>query len=117
MKTKPTQHSVGKLREIGIQPDVLICRTEQPMSEDMAKKISMFCNVRRNHVIEERDVDFSIYQVPLDLVKSGLDQLILKHFDMPYDQPTDLGFLAAMVERIRGIQHSGEFVEIAGVGK
>ena len=117
MKTKPTQHSVGKLREIGIQPDVLICRTEQPMSEDMAKKISMFCNVRRNHVIEERDVDFSIYQVPLDLVKSGLDQLILKHFDMPYDQPTDLGFWAAMVERIRGIQHSGEFVEIAVVGK
>lgn len=117
MKTKPTQHSVGKLREIGIQPDVLICRTEQPMSEDMAKKISMFCNVRRNHVIEERDVDFSIYQVPLDLVKSGLDRLILKHFDMPHEQPTDLGFWSDMVERIRKIEKGGEEVEIAVVGK
>ena len=117
MKTKPTQHSVGKLREIGIQPDVLICRTEQPMSEDMAKKISMFCNVRRNHVIEERDVDFSIYQVPLDLVKSGLDRLILQHFDMPHEQPTDLGFWSDMVERIRKIEKNGEEVEIAVVGK
>ena len=64
MKTKPTQQSVGKLREIGIQPHVLVCRTEQPMTEEMARKISLFCNVRREAVIEERDVDFSIYQVP-----------------------------------------------------
>ena len=57
---------MGKLREIGIQPDVLICRTEVPMEEGMDKKISLFCNVREDCVIEEKDVDFSIYEVPLD---------------------------------------------------
>ena len=60
LKTKPTQQSVGKLREIGIQPHVLVCRTEVAMDEDMAKKISLFCNVRREAVMEEKDVDFSI---------------------------------------------------------
>jgi CTP synthase len=70
LKTKPTQQSVGKLREIGIQPHVLICRTEIPMEPDMAKKISLFCNVRPEAVIEERDVDFSIYEVPLMLIET-----------------------------------------------
>src|SRR5262249_2982443 len=68
IKTKPTQQSVGKLREIGIQPDVLICRTEKATDEDMRKKISLFCNVPLPAVIEEKDVDFSIYEVPLVLV-------------------------------------------------
>ncbi|MDF1800181.1 MAG: CTP synthase, partial [Planctomycetota bacterium] len=117
MKTKPTQHSVGKLREIGIQPDILICRTEQPMSEEMAQKISLFCNVRRPRVIEERDVEFSIYEVPLDLCKAGLDRTILEHFGMPYDGPTDLDFWSAMVDRIRTIEASEAEVEVAVVGK
>ena len=69
LKTKPTQQSVGNLREIGIQPHVLVCRTEVSMDDDMAKKISLFCNVRREAVIEEKDVDFSIYEVPMMLIE------------------------------------------------
>ncbi|MFT4710648.1 MAG: CTP synthase [Bacteroidia bacterium] len=117
MKTKPSQHSVAKLREIGLTPNILVCRTEQPMSEDMANKLSMFCNVRRKHVIEERDVAFSIYEVPLDLCKAGLDKIVLEHFNMPSDEPTDLGFWAAMVDRIRVIEKRGDEVEVAVVGK
>jgi CTP synthase len=76
MKTKPTQQSVGKLREIGIFPDVLIVRTERPMPADMYDKIAMFCNVRRDSVIEEKDVDTSIYEVPVHLVAQGLDRVL-----------------------------------------
>src|SRR5215217_3054527 len=74
-KTKPTQHSVGQLRQIGIQPDVLICRTERPMTPDMPGKIALFCNVERRAVIEERDKERSIYEVPLSLVDNKLDEL------------------------------------------
>ena len=76
LKTKPTQHSVGQLRQIGIQPDILICRTERPLPNEDREKISLFCNVPKDSVIEERDKDFSIYEVPLSLVNHGLDQLI-----------------------------------------
>ncbi|MBI4974230.1 MAG: CTP synthase, partial [Candidatus Omnitrophica bacterium] len=72
IKTKPTQHSVGKLREIGIQPDVLICRTEKPLSDDIKEKISLFCNVRRDAVIEAPDAE-SIYQIPLIFKNQHLD--------------------------------------------
>ncbi len=75
-KTKPTQHSVGQLRQIGIQPDVLIVRTERELGRDNAEKIALFCNVEKNAVIEEPDKEFSIYEVPLGLVDNGLDQLI-----------------------------------------
>ena len=71
LKTKPTQHSVGQLRQIGIQPDVLICRTERPVSLDDRKKIALFCNVPMEAVIEEQDKEFSIYEVPLSLVDHG----------------------------------------------
>ena len=64
VKTKPTQHSVGTLREIGIQPDVLICRSEKALTSDLKEKISLFCNVQKEAVIEARDVE-SIYQIPL----------------------------------------------------
>ncbi|MCZ6598077.1 MAG: CTP synthase, partial [Planctomycetota bacterium] len=114
MKTKPTQQSVGKLREIGIQPDVLICRTEQPMTEEMAGKISLFCNVRREAVIEERDVAFSIYEVPVDLVKAGLDRIIAEHLHLATDVETDLADWKEMLERIQGATRS---CEIAVVGK
>jgi CTP synthase len=77
-KTKPTQHSVGQLRQIGIQPDVLICRTERPFTKDMAEKIALFCNVEPRAVIEERDKEFSIYEVPLSLVNNRLDELIVE---------------------------------------
>ncbi len=114
LKTKPTQQSVGKLREIGIQPDVLVCRTEKPMDEDLARKISLFCNVRREAVIEERDVEFSIYQVPVMLVQAGLDRIIAEHLQLAPEARTDLSDWEAMLEEIRSARRR---VEIALVGK
>jgi CTP synthase len=81
IKTKPTQHSVGTLREIGIQPDILICRTEKSLSEEVKEKISLFCNVRKEAVIEAKDVD-SIYEVPLMFKAQILDEIILSHFKL-----------------------------------
>lgn len=113
LKTKPTQHSVGTLREIGIIPDVLICRTEQSMGRDLRDKISLFCNVRPEAVLEEKDVDFSIYEVPLILRSQGLDTLILRHFGLdPGDG--DMDEWISMLERMRN--PTGD-VEIAVVGK
>ncbi len=114
MKTKPTQQSVGKLREIGIQPDVLICRTEQPLSEEMARKISLFCNVRRESVIEERDVEFSIYEVPLMLVRAGIDKIISRRLHLPVDAETNLDDWRAMIAEMRATTQT---CEIAVVGK
>ncbi len=76
MKTKPTQHSVGKLREIGIDPDIIVCRTERPLDEDIRAKISLFCSVPVDAVIEARDVP-TIYEVPLAFEREGLDELAL----------------------------------------
>ena len=81
IKTKPTQHSVGTLREIGIQPDILICRTEKPLSPELKEKISLFCSVQKEAVIEARDVD-SIYQIPLVFKNQILDEIILSHFKL-----------------------------------
>ncbi|MDD5166426.1 MAG: CTP synthase [Candidatus Omnitrophica bacterium] len=81
VKTKPTQHSVGTLREIGIIPDVLICRTEKPLSESVKEKISLFCNVKIEAVIESPDMD-SIYQIPLVFKRQILDEIILSHFKL-----------------------------------
>ncbi|MFT5150564.1 MAG: CTP synthase, partial [Planctomycetota bacterium] len=114
MKTKPTQQSVGKLREIGIQPHILVCRTEKPMTDEMGQKISLFCNVRRENVIEERDVEFSIYEVPVDLVKAGLDRLILTHLGLEAEKETKLDDWLAMLDSIKATTDS---CEIAVVGK
>jgi len=81
VKTKPTQHSVGTLREIGIIPDVLICRTEKPLSDSVKEKISLFCNVKKEAVIESPDMD-SIYQIPMVFKKQILDEIILSHFKL-----------------------------------
>jgi CTP synthase len=114
LKTKPTQQSVGKLREIGIQPDVLICRTEKAMEPGMDRKISLFCNVRPEAVIEERDVDFSIYQVPLMLMQSALPNRIFDALDMqPRQQPVTSDW-EQMLEVVRQPKHE---VEIAVSGK
>ena len=78
LKTKPTQHSVGQLRQIGIQPDILICRTERSLGRDECAKIALFCNVPVDAVIEEKDKDFSVYEVPMSLVEHGLDELIVR---------------------------------------
>ena len=114
LKTKPTQQSVGKLREIGIQPDILICRTEKPMEEGMASKISLFCNVRPKAVIEERDVDFSIYEVPLMLMRSGLPAQIFEHLDLTPTQPARVDDWVHMLETVRRPEHT---IEIAVSGK
>src|SRR5213595_1715925 len=83
LKTKPTQQSVAKLREIGLQPQVLICRSENPLDQEVRQKISLFCNVPYEGVIEEKDVDHSIYEVPLMLQRERLDDLVCKllHLD------------------------------------
>jgi len=81
IKTKPTQHSVGTLREIGIQPDILICRTEKTLTNELKEKISLFCNVRKQAVIEAKDVE-SIYQIPLVFKNQILDEIILSHFKL-----------------------------------
>src|SRR3989441_5669635 len=78
MKTKPTQHSVERLRQIGIQPDILICRTERAIAQSDIDKIALFCNVEKRAVIEERDKEFSIYEVPVSLSEHKLDDLIVE---------------------------------------
>ena len=113
IKTKPTQHSVGKLREIGIQPDILICRTEKPLSEEIKEKISLFCNVNPNAVIEARDAE-SIYEIPLVFKKQGLDKIILDHFKLK-SKSTDLKDWAKdVVEKVLRPKHK---VTVAVVGK
>ena len=114
LKTKPTQQSVGKLREIGIQPDILVCRTEQPMTQEMAQKISMFCNVRPEAVVEERDVAYSIYEVPVDLCRLGLDKLVVAHLGFESETETDLDDWSLMLAELKSVEKT---CEIAVVGK
>ncbi|MDX8409163.1 MAG: CTP synthase [Mariprofundales bacterium] len=112
IKSKPTQHSVQKLREIGIQPDVLLCRSEHPIPKSQRDKISLFCNVEREAVIEAPDVD-TIYGVPLTLRNGGLGQAILNHFEMEQTEPD----LAPWEEICRKFRHPIHTVRIAMVGK
>src|SRR5262245_31657783 len=112
-KTKPTQHSVGELRKIGIQPDVLICRTERELPKDEAEKIAQFCNVERRAVIEERDKEYTIYEVPLSLVNNRLDELIVEKLHLP-SQPLKIGDWEQILERI---MRPAREVTVAVVGK
>jgi CTP synthase len=112
-KTKPTQHSVGRLREIGIQPDLLICRTERPLTKEEAEKIALFCNVEPGAVIEERDKEFSIYEVPLSLVENRLDELIVSKLNLRA-KPLEISDWRALLQRIT---HPAHEVTIAVVGK
>ncbi|TVS17248.1 MAG: CTP synthase [Planctomycetaceae bacterium] len=113
LKTKPTQHSVGQLRQIGIQPDVLICRTERSIPLEERKKIALFCNVPLQAVIEEKDKDFSIYEVPLSLVDNGLDEWIVKKLHLSSSAP-DLNDWRNLLHRLRNPKHE---ISIAVVGK
>jgi CTP synthase len=113
LKTKPTQTSVGQLRQIGIQPDVLICRCERSISREDREKIALFCNVPIEAVIEEKDKDFSIYEVPLSLVDNGLDELIVKRLGLNA-RPPDMKSWSELLHRLRNPQHE---VSIAVVGK
>jgi CTP synthase len=82
LKTKPSQHSVGMLRNIGIIPDILVCRTEMTIPEEHLQKLALFCNVKRECVIEEKDVTDSVYAVPRELRKQGLDEQVLRHLHL-----------------------------------
>src|SRR5947208_14376637 len=98
VKTKPTQHSVRELMEIGIQPDILICRTERPLSEDVKRKIALFCNVEFGNVIESRDVR-TIYQIPVVFHDQGFDARVAKRLGLDTPEP-DLRPWALMVDKI-----------------
>jgi len=113
LKTKPTQHSVRELMEIGIQPHILICRSEHPLDEDIRRKIALFTNVDRRGVIEALDVD-SIYQVPLEYRRQGLDDYVLELLDLEAPAP-DLEEWGRMVKTARA--PSGGRVRVAVVGK
>jgi CTP synthase len=113
LKTKPTQQSVAKLREIGIQPDILICRTDHPLDHSLRDKLSMFCNVPVKAVIECRDVDHSIYELPLALQKEGLDQLVIDLFELK-NPPSAKNIWVQIVGRILNPVHE---VTIGVVGK
>jgi len=112
LKTKPTQHSVHELMQIGIQPDILICRTERPLTEEIRRKISLFCNVDFSCVIENRDVP-TIYEVPLLLNEQGLDKSVCKHLGLETKEP-DLRPWRGMVRRV---MEPSDRVKIAVVGK
>ena len=112
LKTKPTQHSVNKLREIGIQPNILLCRTDRYLPLDLKEKIAMFCNVEKNAVITAKDVE-TIYEVPIVFRKEGLDELIVRllHLDTG---PPNLREWDAMVQKIKHPKHE---ISVALVGK
>ncbi|HET6340629.1 MAG TPA: CTP synthase [Gemmatimonadota bacterium] len=112
LKTKPTQHSVRELRAIGIQPDILLARSEFPLTDELRRKIALFCNVSVEAVIPARDVS-SIYQVPLALHEYGLDGLVVDRLDLDAPEP-DLSDWRRMVN---GIYHAAGEVEIAICGK
>jgi CTP synthase len=112
VKTKPTQHSVRELMEIGIQPDILICRTERPLSEDVKRKIALFCNVEFGAVIESRDVP-TIYQIPITFHEQGLDERVMQRLELEGSTP-DLSRWKAMVNRVIAPR---DRVRIAVVGK
>ncbi len=113
VKTKPTQHSVGRLREIGIIPDAIICRTEKILTDDVKKKISLFCNVDIDAVIDEPDVRDTIYEVPFIFVEEGLDELIINRLNLPAKK-RDMGAWPAILESIRNPESE---LDIAVVGK
>jgi len=113
LKTKPTQHSVKMLLEIGVQPDVLICRTEHPITQDIRRKVALFCNVTPDAVIEAMDAK-SIYEVPLNMAREKLDRLVLKKLKLRPLQSADLSQWKAFLNRLNRPQHT---VRIGLVGK
>lgn len=114
MKTKPSQQSVGILRNIGIVPDILICRTEKPMQEEHFSKLELFCNINKDLVIEERDVENSIYEVPVELANQGVDRKILNKLNLE-PRGLDISEWKNMVKRI--IRNQKTEIRIAVAGK
>lgn len=112
IKTKPTQHSVKELRSIGIQPDILLCRCDRPLSENARSKIALFTNVEKSAVIPLQDVDF-VYQIPRELHEQGLDDIVIKMLGMDA-KPADLHEWDRVVD---GFRHPDSEVKIGMVGK
>jgi len=112
LKTKPTQHSVKELRSIGIQPDIIVCRSEKPLSDEIKKKIALFCDIEPEAVIPNCDAE-SIYEVPLHFEKEGLDELVIRRLGLKAGA-RDLSEWRAMVERIKNPTHT---VRVGIVGK
>ncbi len=113
IKTKPTQHSVGRLMEKGIQPDIIICRTEKPLSKSVREKISLFCNVPLEAVIEELDVQTSIYELPLVFRNQKLDELVLNYLGLQPGSPD----IADWQSAVDIIKNPDGVVDVAVVGK
>jgi CTP synthase len=113
VKTKPTQHSVQTLRAIGILPDLILCRCDEPLSEEIKAKIALFCSVSQSAVIDEPDVAHSIYEVPLSLHAGGLDQMICQRLNLP----AKTADLSRWEQMINTLLHPKEKVVIGVVGK
>ena len=112
LKTKPTQHSVQKLQQDGVQPDIIVCRTEHELSPELRKTVALFCNVKPGHVIQSIDAD-SIYKVPLKMQEERLDILVLNHFGLTCPEPD----LSRWNEFLYRLDHPKTSVNIALVGK
>lgn len=113
LKTKPTQHSVQTLQQSGVHPDIIVCRTEMPLSSDIRRKVALFCNVKNGHVIQSIDAP-SIYQVPLNMEDERLDEMVLEHFGLNHLPDPDFTGLKAFLDRL---YHPKKMVDIALVGK
>ncbi|MCS1408587.1 MAG: CTP synthase [Verrucomicrobia subdivision 3 bacterium] len=113
LKTKPTQQSVAKLREIGVAPNILVCRCEKPINKELRQKMSLFCNVPFEAVIEEKDVDHSIYEAPLMLQRERMDDLVCEHFNLQVPQ-ANMGHWQEVIRKLIAPQHQ---VRIGVVGK
>ncbi|MCL2845625.1 MAG: CTP synthase [Chitinivibrionia bacterium] len=117
IKTKPTQHSVAKLREIGIIPNMLVCRSEKPLDSDIREKLGLFCNVDTNSVLESPDVNHTIYECPIEFAKQNIDTQILKHFGINGYQDKKIGEWEEYIKNIQDISEGKDEVVIALVGK
>src|SRR5699024_7655815 len=112
LKTKPTQHSVKELRSLGIQPDVIVLRTELPISKGMKEKISLFCDINEKAVIEMRDAD-TLYQIPISLQEQQLDQLTCDHLGLECEE-AEMGKWQELVDKVRNLTRT---IDIGLVGK
>lgn len=117
LKTKPTQHSVKELRSIGIQPDIIVCRSEKPLSKDLKDKIGLFCSLDGEHVVQNLDAE-NLYEVPLLLEKEGLDDLVVKRLNLCDGAAADMNEWSAMVDKMKNLKKEvviglvGKYVEL-----
>lgn len=113
LKTKPTQHSVQTLQAAGVHPDIIVCRTEMELSQEIRRKVALFCNVKPGHVIQSIDAP-SIYQVPLNMEAEGLDEMVLEHLGIPNAPEPDFTDLRKFLDKLFHPKHE---IDIALVGK